>query len=58
MLTFLMGDPIATFSHAHAAPNCAPGTRVDYLAHYDMNHTTPERRAAFVKTVEARFSKW
>ncbi len=36
----------------------APGAPVDYLAHYDMNHTKPERRAAFLKQVEATFTKW
>ena len=38
--------------------NCAKGTRVDYLAHYDMDHTKPERRAAFLRKVEATFSTW
>ncbi len=36
----------------------APGARCDYLAHYDMNHTTPERRAAFLRKVEATFARW
>jgi len=38
--------------------NCAPGARVDYLAHYDMDHTRPDRRAAFLSKVEATFSTW
>ncbi len=45
-------------SRARCALTCAPGARCDYLAHYDMNHTTPERRAAFLRKVEAHFSKW
>ena len=38
--------------------NCAPGARVNYLAHYDMDHTKAERRAAFLGKVEATFSSW
>jgi hypothetical protein len=37
---------------------CAPGARCDYLACHDMNHSRPERRAAFLETIEARFSNW
>jgi hypothetical protein len=38
--------------------NCAPGARVDYLAHYDMDHSREDRRAAFLSKVEAAFSIW
>lgn len=31
--------------------------RCYYLAHYDMNNTTPERRAKFLGQVEAHFAK-
>jgi hypothetical protein len=34
---------------------CAPGARCDYLAHYDMNHSRPERRAALLRKIEGRF---
>jgi hypothetical protein len=37
---------------------CAPGARFDYLAQYDMNHSAPERREAFLRKIEARFSNW
>jgi hypothetical protein len=37
---------------------CAPGARCDYLAHHDMNHSTSERRATFLRKIEARFSNW
>ena len=30
----------------------------EYYGHYGMNHTTPERRAAFLAHVEQRFSRW
>jgi NAD(P)H dehydrogenase (quinone) len=56
--TFLAGDPPRRFLKRSMKFNCAPGTRVDYLAHYDMDHTEPERRAAFLGKVEATFSAW
>ena len=56
--TFLMGDPPRRFLKRSMRLNCAPGARCDYLAHYDMDHTTPERRGQFLKTVERRFSTW
>ena len=56
--TFLAGDPPRRFLKRSMRFNCAPGARVDYLAHYDMDHTRPERRRAFLRRVEARFSTW
>ena len=56
--TFLMGDPMRKFLTRSMRLICAPGARCDYVAHYDMNHSTPDRRAAFLKEVEATFSKW
>jgi len=37
---------------------CAPGAPCDYVALYDMNHTTAPKRAAFLREVAARFSRW
>jgi putative NADPH-quinone reductase len=56
--TVLMGDPPRRVVKRSMRANIAPGAPCDYLAHYDMNHTTPERRAAFLKEVEARFRRW
>lgn len=56
--TYLAGDPPRRFLKRSMRFNCAPGTRVDYLAHYDMDHTRPSRRAAFLSKVEATFSSW
>ena len=56
--TFLMGDPPRRFLQRTMRLNCAPGAAFDYLGCYDMDHTTPERRARFLKTVERRFSSW
>src|SRR5580704_14187490 len=30
----------------------------DYLAHYDMNHTSPERRQRFIGEVKQVFERW
>ncbi len=56
--TFLAGDPPRRFLKRSMRFNCASGARVDYLAHYDMDHTRPDRRAAFLSKVEAKFSTW
>ena len=56
--TAVMGDPPRRYLSRTMRWNCAPGVRCDYLAHYDMDHSRPERRAAFLKKVEARFSTW
>jgi NAD(P)H dehydrogenase (quinone) len=56
--TYLAGDPPRRFLTRSMRFNCAPGARVDYLAHYDMDHTRPDRRAAFLSKVEAKFSTW
>ena len=53
-----MGDPPRRFLKRSMRLNCAPGARCDYFACYDMDHTTPERRIRFLKTVERKFSTW
>ena len=58
LLTILMGDPPRRFLMRSLRGICAPGARCDYLAHYDMDHTGPERRKAFLAQVETRFSGW
>ena len=57
-LTFMMGDPPRRFLTRSMRRICAPGARCDYLAHHDMNHSTPDRREAFLRKIEARFSNW
>ena len=58
LLTYMMGDPPRRFLTRSLRRICAPGARCDYLACYDMNHSTADRRASFLKTIEARFSTW
>ena len=56
--TFLLGDPPRRFLKRSMLANCAPGARCDYVALYDMDHTTPERRASFLTAVERTFLTW
>ena len=56
--TFLAGDPPRRFLKRSLRAICAPGATCDYLAHYDLDHSKPEQRAAFLKEVEAKFSRW
>jgi putative NADPH-quinone reductase len=58
LLTFLVGDPPRRVLTRTIRGICAPGAKCDYLAHYDMNHTQPERRKKFLAKVEAQFSAW
>jgi NAD(P)H dehydrogenase (quinone) len=58
LLAMYLGDPPRHVVKRVLRALCAPGAPCDYLAHYDMNHTKPERRAAFLKEVEARLAKW
>ena len=57
-MTFLMGDPPRRFLKRSMLLNCAPGARCEYLAQYDMDHTTLARRIRFLKAVERKFSTW
>ncbi len=56
--TYLAGDPCRRFLTRSLIRTCAPGARCDYVAHHDMNHSTPARREAFLNEVERRFSRW
>lgn len=56
--TFLAGDPPRRFIKRTLRFTCSPRTRVDYLAHYNMDHTRAERRAAFLSKVGATLSRW
>ncbi len=55
---FISGDPCRRYVTRVMKNHCAPGARCDYVAHHDMNHSTPERRARFLREVEKRFSAW
>ncbi len=54
----LMSDPPRRSVTRMLRAHIALGGSCDYLACYDMNHTTVARRAAFLRSVEARFARW
>lgn len=56
--TVLMGDPPRRVVKRMVRSVTASGSRCEYLALYDMNHTRPEPRAKFLSKVEANFAKW
>ena len=58
LTTFLLGDPPRRVVKRLLRAMPGHGVRCDYLAHYDMNHTTPERRAPFVAKVKLAFESW
>jgi NAD(P)H dehydrogenase (quinone) len=56
--TFIAGDPCRRFITRSLRITCAPGAACDYVALHDMNHSRSDRRAAFLREVETRFSRW
>jgi NAD(P)H dehydrogenase (quinone) len=58
LLSISVGDPPRRVVKRVLRSLIAPGSTCDYLAHYDMNHTKPERRAAFLDKVGATFAYW
>lgn len=54
----LAGDPPRRIMKRVVRAHIARGGGCDYLGCYDMNHTTPERRLAFLRTVERTFQTW
>jgi putative NADPH-quinone reductase len=56
--TILMGDPPRRVVKRSLRTLIAPRARCQYLAHYDMNHTTQERRRRFLGDVRSAFETW
>ncbi len=56
--TFLAGDPMRRFFKRSLRAVVGLPTPCDYLALYDMNHTTPEARAAFLARVRGTFAAY
>lgn len=54
----LMSDPPRRYIKRMIRAHVAIGAPCDYLACYDMNHTTAVRREAFVRRVEKKFADW
>jgi NAD(P)H dehydrogenase (quinone) len=56
--TMLAGDPPRRVIRRMLQSLIHPRASSDYLALYDMNHTTRERRAAFLEKVKHLFESW
>jgi putative NADPH-quinone reductase len=56
--TILMGDPPRRVFNRSLRSLVGANAKLRYLAHYDMNRTTPERRARFINKVKRYFSTW
>src|ERR1700722_2332695 len=56
--TVLMGDPPRRIFNRSLRALVAVNAKRRYLAHYDMNRTTPEKRARFMRKVKQYFSAW
>jgi putative NADPH-quinone reductase len=56
--TILMGDPPRRFVKRSLRLLVSPRASCDYIAHYDMNRTKPERRARFLDRVRRTFEAW
>lgn len=56
--TILMGDPPRRVVKRSLRNLVGFRASCQYLAHYDMNHTNPERRARFLDEVKRAFEAW
>ncbi len=57
LVTALMGDYPRRLVTRYLPRTCG-GARSQYLAHYDMNHSTPNSRARFLTTVETAMTRF
>lgn len=58
LTTMFMGDPPRRVVNRLLRSLTVHRVNCDYLAHYDMNHTTAERRAKFLGKVERALGQW
>ena len=56
--TFLMGDPPRRVVKRLLRATPGHSVSCDYLAHYNMNRSTPQSRAAFLEKVRRAFERW
>jgi NAD(P)H dehydrogenase (quinone) len=56
--SFLLGDPPKRVVKRLLRSMPGHSVRCDYLAHYDMNHSTAEQRKAFRERVKRAFATW
>jgi NAD(P)H dehydrogenase (quinone) len=56
--SFLLGDPPKRVVKRLVRSMPGHAVRCDYLAHYDMDHSNPKQRAAFLEKVKRTFEAW
>jgi NAD(P)H dehydrogenase (quinone) len=56
--TFVMSDPPRRVVKRLLRAMPTHHVSCQYLAHYDMNHSTPRQRAAFLAKVKRAFARW
>lgn len=57
LVRWYAGDPCRKVLRRALKPMCARDARWFYLAHYDMDRSTPETRARFLARVQARLAR-
>lgn len=57
-ISFLMGQPGRKTILRGVRALCAPTARTLYVAHYDMDRSTPESRAAYLGKVKRKLARW
>jgi NAD(P)H dehydrogenase (quinone) len=57
-ISFLMGQPGRKTILRGVRALCAPTARTFYVAHYNMDNSTPETRAAFLKRVRTKLLRF
>lgn len=55
---FLMGDPPRKLVKRLLRATVKPGAPFPYMAHYDMNRSTPDSRSAFMRKVSAAMDRF
>src|SRR5271166_3777722 len=56
--SFLLGDPPKRVVKRLVRSMPGDAVRCDYLAYYDMDHSDPEQRAAFLEKIKRTFEAW
>jgi NAD(P)H dehydrogenase (quinone) len=57
-MSFLLGDPPKRVVKRLLRSMPGHSIRCDYLAHYDMDHSTSAQRTAFINKVKRTFDGW
>ena len=57
-ISFLMGQPGRKTILRGMRALCAPTARSLYIAHYDMDRSTPETRAAFLQKIKRKLARF